>query len=84
MLEMLLSVLRESNFGNIYGAEKTSLVYKMPANSKLSLRDEEHIAAHSVCCLACVAAVWGSLGKPVFPMYILLNREGRLLLPRGQ
>lgn len=78
---MLLSVLHEYNLGNIYGAEKTDLVYKMPANSKLSLRDEEYIAAHSFGCLARVVAV---LGQPVFPMYVLLNREGRLLLPRWQ
>lgn len=49
-LEMLLSTLHESNLGNIYGAEKTGLVYKMPAGSKLPLRDEEHTAACSVCC----------------------------------
>lgn len=82
--EILLSVRHESNLGNIYGAEKTGLVYKMPANSKLSVRDEEHIAAHSVCCLAGVVALWGSLGQPAFLTYVLWDREERALLPRGQ
>lgn len=59
---MLLSVLHVSNLGNIYSAEKTGLVYKMAANSKLSLRDEGHIASHSLCCLGCVVTVLGQFG----------------------
>lgn len=45
------------------------LFIKMSANSKVSLRDEEHIASQSICCLACVIAVGGSLGQPVLPMF---------------
>lgn len=39
------------------------LFIKMSADNKVSLRDEEHIPSQSICCLACVAAVWGSLGQ---------------------
>lgn len=49
---MFLSVLYQSSLGNVYGVEKTA-----PANSKLSLRDEEHIAVHSV-----VWLVWLQFG----------------------
>lgn len=49
----------------------------MSANSKVSLRDEEHIASQSICCLAYVAAVWSSLGQPVFPMVVLCLTLGR-------
>lgn len=60
------------------------LFIKMSANSKVSLRDEDHVASQSICCLACAAAAWGSLGQPVLPMVVLLNKEGRWLLPQGQ
>lgn len=52
------------------------LFIKMSANSEVSLRDEEHIASQSICCLACVAAVWGSLGQPVLPMVVLCLTQG--------
>lgn len=60
------------------------LFIKMSANSKVSLRDEDHIASQSICCLACAAAVGGSLGQPGLPMVVLLNKEGRAGRQRGR
>lgn len=60
------------------------LFIEMSAYSKVSLSDQEHIDSQSISCLASRAAVGGSLGQPVLPMDVLLNREGKWLLPRGQ
>lgn len=74
---MLLSVPLESSLGNIYVPEKTEEIsfIKVSANSKVPLRDKNHVASQSIC-LACVAAVWGSLGQPVLALVVLLNKEG--------